>query len=110
MNMFNLVAATMQLRIVAAVLNLFTVQFATAQQLAPDATANVQDHSDGIPDVTPLPIGTVTAPAITPRPTHKFSSPLPQCVLECLQKAVDSSGCGKCVFPVTVFRFNAEVA
>lgn len=85
----------MQLRIVAIIIKFFTIQFAAAQQLGPDATANIQDHVGGAPDITTLPIVTVTAPAITPRPTRKFSSPLPPCVLECLQKAVDSSGCGK---------------
>jgi len=99
----------MQLWIVAIIINFFTIQFAAAQQLGPGATANVQDHVGGVPDITTPPIVTATAPAITPRPTHKFSSPLPPCVLECLQKAVDSSGCGKCVVPVTVFHFDAEM-
>ena len=107
--LLNLVVAMMQLRIVAIIINFFTIQFAAAQQLGPDATANVQDHVGGAPDITTPPIVTATAPAITPRPTHKFSSPLPPCVLECLQKAVDSSGCGKCVVPVTVFHFDAEM-
>jgi len=91
----------MKLRVVATVIKFLTIQFAAAQQLAPDATVDVQDHG-GAPDIATLPIVTATAPAITPRPTHKYSSPLPQCVLECLQKAVDSSGCGKCVVPVAV--------
>ncbi|KAJ3576640.1 hypothetical protein NP233_g277 [Leucocoprinus birnbaumii] len=55
-------------------------------------------------DATIPPMVTVTAPAVTARPTRKFSSPLPPCILGCLQKAVDSSGCGNETFIFGLWR------
>ncbi|KAF5344040.1 hypothetical protein D9756_011547 [Leucocoprinus leucothites] len=99
--------------LIVIVLNLFTIFFVLAQDDSQDpridqalniaigqAPSNIPEHAPDVaiaqfPDTTLPPVVTVTAPAITARPTRKFSSPLPPCILGCLQKAVDSSGCGK---------------